>query len=187
MPNTQLRQWLKSHGYTLQDTAEHTGYSYGHVVELLNGTTPFTDNARVRFAQAFPETTSFLLPQLAANSNGGNGNCDESQDSPYLAPAGRWMHGRYARLISTGTTDPTAWTQTENSYPPTQDPFDHLVLALVHASHTDVALLILALLARARASDAHLDRVRTVLSAYLAGQVLADEVAGALLPLLGAA
>lgn len=102
-------------------------------------------------------------------------------------PAGNPPRARFAALIQANSTNWAAWVQVADEIAGDIDPVYFLAVAIESARSLDVAGLILALLARARASDAHLDRVRTVLSAYLAGQVLADEVAGALLPLLGAA
>lgn len=50
-----LKQWFKLHAITPRKIAEDTDLSYGYVIELLNGTTPFTDSARAKFLRAFPE------------------------------------------------------------------------------------------------------------------------------------
>ena len=65
MDHAQLYQFLKDRGYTLKDIAEKTGYHYPYVCEILNGTQPLSDTARLRFARTFPETAQHLLPELA--------------------------------------------------------------------------------------------------------------------------
>ena len=61
-----VRQKLRGEmGLTVGEIAQRTGYHYPYACELLNGTQPFSDSARLRFARAFPETASILLPDLA--------------------------------------------------------------------------------------------------------------------------
>ena len=61
MANSQLFQFLKDNGYTMSQAAAKIGFSYGYLVELLNGTEPMTDSARMKIARAFPETGAFIL------------------------------------------------------------------------------------------------------------------------------
>ena len=69
-----VRQKLRGEmGLTVGEIAQRTGYHYPYACELLNGTQPFSDSARLRFARAFPETASILLPDLAQITSNGNG------------------------------------------------------------------------------------------------------------------
>ena len=71
MARAQLYQFLKDEGLTVKEVAERTGYNYTYVSELLNGKTPLSASARLRFIEAFPATALFLLPDSvlsAANS-----------------------------------------------------------------------------------------------------------------------
>lgn len=70
MDHAQLYKFLKDRGYTLRDIAEKTGYHYPYVCEILNGTQPLSDTARLRFARTFPETAQLLLPELVAAVGG---------------------------------------------------------------------------------------------------------------------
>jgi len=61
MANSQLYQYLKEKGVTRREAAQMIGVSYQHLVEVLNGTRPLTDNTRLKIARAFPETAAFIL------------------------------------------------------------------------------------------------------------------------------
>ena len=72
---TELYQFFKERNIPTTQVAERTGYAYPYACELLNGTTPLTDSARLRFIRAYPETAPILVPELAAKNNGEQ-NCD---------------------------------------------------------------------------------------------------------------
>ena len=66
MSQSQLWQFFKDQGISLADIAQKTGYHYTYVSELLTGSTPLTESAKLRFVRAFPATIPFLLPELIA-------------------------------------------------------------------------------------------------------------------------
>ena len=46
--------------------AEKTGYNLAYVLQIIGGHVPFTDSAKFRIAQAFPELSVALMEKEAA-------------------------------------------------------------------------------------------------------------------------
>ena len=64
MKASELWQYFRDKGVSLDDISSKTGYSFGYLLNLFQGRTPFSARTRYKFMAAFPETIKMLLPEL---------------------------------------------------------------------------------------------------------------------------
>ena len=60
--HSQLWQWLKDQGISQEEAARATGYTVNYINAVLRGVHPLNGNVILKFAEKYPESAHFLLP-----------------------------------------------------------------------------------------------------------------------------
>lgn len=66
MDGATFRKHLEDHKITPVELAKKTGYNLAYILQIRSGYVPFTDSAKFRIAQAFPQLALFLMEKEGA-------------------------------------------------------------------------------------------------------------------------
>ena len=63
-----LRQWLRENRISQEEAARATGYTANYLNAVLRGVHPLNGNVILKFAETYPDTAPFLLPDRVVKS-----------------------------------------------------------------------------------------------------------------------